>query len=1000
MLHLRWAWLVVLAASASARADEPVWKVVFADDFNRGEIGDAWEYDPDHIRIIDGRLFIDECGGCSASPKHGFGPDVKVEFVAEANPDAPPCDIAVRLSSTYLLQFGGRNNQANAIYGIQVDLDPPFRIEHGKKYRCIATQEGSRLTYEVNGTMILDAKVPDIVGGPGFDRVGLVTWHGMFVEDLKIYERTTPAEGGPVILRSLPDLGYRWENLRLSHDGPVSPAVRRGIDAYNARRYEDAIREFASDSEPTLMNAAGMAYVIGDLYFEETSATQRKLAEFAQQVAAAEPSDAARNLALAARWFSGINLKSRDEKACKRLLEAGPKNNPFYYKAQLYMARYTLAHGKEGARRALVEQAIGEFKELKKLWPAHQSLREFTGESIPWGEQLTHPENDGPAWARYLQEALARQHAILNWWATVRQYPDGELGGGWGDDVEILRSWVPVSVITSATKTAAGAIEKLAQGVWDHVLKDGYDAGIGDVEHSAEPSADSLPTMILLRYGDPKWVEYNLRSAKTIREKFMDLNERGFLQFKSTNFGSGGVYTGPGDGGDTGYHARAMKHHIWLAWQGIPEAREQFAAWCDMWQDVTMRRIGSKPGGFPPASVFYPSGGIDPPTGKPWYHTHSHSYGFPGLPNMVYASFMTAGLLTGDPRYLDPLQTMMEMATIGPLRKHDPSLPPDHPDNLLAIIAHCAAAQELSVYRWLTGDRTYDEYILRFASPTQRYFVDRDLDAYTRAFQGVASRLRTNWTQHTVEVIQTDRAGLASAAEVFGAYTGAVRDLRDMGAPTMGVTWETEDLDFAALVTENTPERLRVMLYSFHDTPTRMGLRPWQLVPGTYVLTAGEPVPGEMPFQKRYTWTAPQEVQHLRRGTPIDIEVPPGRQWVVDLRLRRKIERPDLLPDLAIASRDVAVHGRELSVTVHNIGGAAAGAFDVLVQTLDAAGGWVEAARTRVDGLPAITRLEPVVRTLQIELKSAPAAGGLRVVVDPDDRVDELYELNNATSLN
>ena len=121
------------------------------------------------------------------------------------------------------------------------------------------------------------------------------------------------------------------------------------------------------------------------------------------------------------------------------------------------------------------------------------------------------------------------------------------------------------------------AIERLAQGVWQHVLQDGYSGEIGDVEHSAEPSADALPTMILLRYGRPRWVEYNLRSAKTIRERFMGVNDRGFLHFKSAEFGSEGVNTHPRAGGDTGYHARAMRHFVWLAWYGVPEARDVFA---------------------------------------------------------------------------------------------------------------------------------------------------------------------------------------------------------------------------------------------------------------------------------------------------------------------------------------------------------------------------------------------------------------------------------------
>ena len=50
----------------------------------------------------------------------------------------------------------------------------------------------------------------------------------------------------------------------------------------------------------------------------------------------------------------------------------------------------------------------------------------------------------------------------------------------------------------------------------------------------------------------------------------------------------------------------------------------------------------------------------------------------------------------------------------------------------------------------------------------------------------------------------------------------------------------------------------------------------------------------------------------MRRGSafgifpefPIYLNVPPHKEWIVDLRLRRPIERPAQLPDLAIASRD------------------------------------------------------------------------------------------------
>lgn len=985
---------------AAAHANDDVWKLAFEDHFDRKDLGDSWVLRAQSGEIIDERLFI-RGKQSRATINRGFAADVKLEFVAEINPDAPPCDISVALGGgkdtpqTYLLQFGAQHNRVNAIHGIVVDDHPPFRIEYGKKYTCVVVKEGSRLSYTVNGAKILEATVDDVVSGPGFDHVSLVTWSGMYVDDVKVYERKAPANIDAVALKAMPEFGFTWNNRQLSLGGQVPLELQQGIDAYNKGEYTEAIRKIVGSTKPALVHAVALAYVMGDVGYEETDADLKALVEWARSIAMASPQDRkAQDFALAARWFSGITIRSRDRRDCIRLTELGTANNPFYYKARFYLTRFQMAKGIESASGEARKQATAEFAKLKQIWPENQSLREFTGEKQPWGKELIHAESDGPEWARFLQEAFARQQAILNWWATKRQYPDGALGGGWGDDVEILRGWVPVACISTACEPAVRMIEKLAQGVWDHVLKDGYDATIGDVEHSAEPSCDSLPTMLLLRYGDPKWVTYNLRSAKTIREKFMGINERGHLQFKSSEFGTDGVHVGVGGGGDTGYHARAMKHHLWLGWYGVSEARSQFLAWCDTWRDATMRQIGTKPPGFPPPSIVWSSGGIDPPTGKPWYDKRANYYGFPGLPTMVFDSFLTAYLLSGDRKFLDPIETMMEMSTIGPLRAPQAELPPDHIENLLVSVAHMSSPELTAVYRELTGLRVYDEYTLRRCTATQRYRVDYDLDAYGKSFGKLAERLRYNWTQHTVEVIQTDRAGLVGSHEVSGAYTGAVRDFRDSGAPTLGVTWETPDINFAAVVTENATTRLRVRLYNFHSTSTRMGLRPWRLVPGMYVLNTGEPVAGERPIQQRYTWTSPVEINHLHRGTPIYIDVPPKKEWVVDLRLRQSIPRSEKLADLAIGRDDVRLEGNRLHVNVHNIGGDRSGPFDVAVETKEG-DHWSQVRRVSIDALPSITNLEPVTRHVVFDLDETTLKRDCRVVVDPDQQVDELYELNN-----
>lgn len=991
--------------AALVEAADSDWNLVWEDGFERAELGDQWfvRQPGAKVEIVDGRLHMG-AGAPVVMVNRPFAPDIMIEFEAEADPDNPPCDISVAMAGSnikgyvHLLAFGGRSNQANQIIGggaHQVDHHPAFLIEHGKTYHLRAVKEGPWLRYFVDGQKILETRVADPLGGPGFDRVGLVTWNGMYVDNVKVYERKTPAPDGPVLIESMPDTGFVFDDriLRWTREKPLGHALDRGVELYNNRQYDAAVN-MLSRIPPTLESVAALSYVLGDLAYEVTPEQQAQLVRMCEELAGDHPDhEGVQTFLRAARWFEKVRIFPRNLNACVRLLQPGPENNPFYYKARLFQARFHHASAIEGGDRTRVQEARDMFAELKKIWPEHEGLRGFTGESIPWGDELIRDESAGPAWARGLQETFARQQAILHWWFTERQMEDGQLGGGWGDDVELLRTWVSAACVSSACEPAIAGIERLADGIWTHECTDGYSRGIGDVEHSAEPSADSFPTMILLRYGDPLWVERNLASAKMIYEKFMGHNERGFLQFKSVEFGAEGVSDYPRHAGDTGYHARAMKHFIWLAWYGIPEARDVFSQWCDTWHDATMRQIDTKIAGFAPPQIWYPTGSILPPSGRTWYDPMSNYYGFPGLPQMVHDSFLTAHFLTGDRKYLVPVEKMMELSSLGPLHKGNPDEPPGSVENQLAALAHQSGNDITSVYRWLTGQRVYDEYTLRNASGTQRYWIDYDLEKYLGRFERMAQGMRTNWAMRTSEVLQTDRAGMQGAVELCGAYTGAVASFRDSRAPTHSVTYDSPDLNFASVVTETAPERLRVMMYSFRDEPVRIGLRPWRLVPGVYVLTAGEPVPGEKPEQNRYTWGEPRQIRHLHRGTPVFVEVPPGKEWVVDLRLVERIERPEVLPDLAIAPRDVRIEGNDLIVTVHNIGEAQAGAFDILLQKRDG-DAWKTMSQLRVGWFPGIDGFNPARQDFSLQITEG-ETGPLRVVIDPDDRVQEIYELNN-----
>jgi hypothetical protein len=178
----------------------------------------------------------------------------------------------------------------------------------------------------------------------------------------------------------------------------------------------------------------------------------------------------------------------------------------------------------------------------------------------------------------------------------------------------------------------------------------------------------------------------------------------------------------------------------------------------------------------------------------------------------------------------------------------------------------------------------------------------------------------------------------------------------------------------------------------------KLGLRAWQLFPGMYAMRSGAVTPGERPGQYRYAWGPAKDVQQAGRAFPIGLEIPPHQEWVVDLRLRRPIDRPAVLADLAVAPRDIRREADRLVVTVHNIGGAPAGQF---VVTLEEKGsqGWKQLGRHTVTGLPAIQAFEPVRQEITFPVEQMPKGTQLRALLDPVNDIEEMCEFNNCAEI-
>ncbi len=724
------------------------------------------------------------------------------------------------------------------------------------------------------------------------------------------------------------------------------------------------------------------------------------MAQLFDELARIRPNDQRlANYAWAASLFGQIKLFPRSEKQCSLLIALGPEGNPFYDKARLYRARFLRAHGQEGHVAEVLATAQKIFRELKAKAPDNIQLRELTGESVPWGEELINRYPDAPRWAALLHEIYIRQLTIMNWWFTERQYPDGQLGGGWGDDVELLRSWGPFALISNADPVVRDGIGKLCQGVWDHVLRDGYAPDIGDVEHSAEPSADSIPTMLALRYGDPLWYERNLASCRRIRDYYTAVDNKGFIRFKSGHFGGEGVSEHLQHGGDNHYCARPMKHFLWAAWYGNEGAKDFYVDWVRGWTSATMTAAYTKPAGVPPASIWYPSGDIAPPNGvAAWNDPVYNIYGCCRIGEFrIQDTFLAGYYFSGDPYFLQPLHAWM--------RFYESQMPLDAPKN--PTIEENATVwairnskdtwksdQVLAQYRWMTADSTYDELFHR-QRIQHRLHLPGDFDHLVARLEATVKRLRTNFNLYTREVLQTDRAGLPGSELAFSVFTGAVREWKDAGVPTMAVTWEFPSPDFAAIVPYATKDHLRAWIYNFSKDKARVGMYLWRLQPGRYDVRTGLLGKGQG-YLRKQQWHEPVYITLRHKGDMYQVDIPSRKEYVIDLRLVNPQPRPNGAADAAIAQRDVTITQKEegkftVNVTIHNLGNRAVKNLTVALQRADRQES-SEIARKTID-LPGCRDLQP--RSVTISFMVADPKTELAMVLDPQQKVLELNELNN-----
>jgi acetyl esterase/lipase len=905
-----------------------------------------------------------------------------------------------------------------------------------------------------HGQITIEAYGDETAGKRSFE---MVTY-----EDLRqeVIERGTYSHAGPfrevglmgVVVVPHTDAPFEFAGDKLHASEGCPTELAAAAEAFNAGELAQAKKRLAAMEAPQLQMGRGMVYMAlagSPRLDEDWEMLDAAQAAFRAAIEADPRNYTARVLlSQCEQFFAGINLfVDRRNVAGTEISATGrfhrvhmlhrqfPPDHPFYLKALVYRGRMF---------RALVPfvkcakswEGLWALEEVEKKYPDNRYVRLFLHDQ--WSTQ-DWPLNDypspmgTPAWADGLRRAFGQGIDFGNWWAANGQADNGALGGGWTDDVEVMPFWGLLSLIDpSAMPACMTMLDKFTAGIWDSGVLDRdrvFEIAFADAEHSAEPSGDGINYLVGVKYGHPLWVERNMLHAKLNKNVLTGINPRGWRLYRSGDM-SASRYAANHEPADQPYQnedaicLRAWRSVPWLVWYNAnPTARKVLLEKADACYHVAMGTEEGKPKGVIPNAVMW--------DGRPGGHQNGHGSrqgagadnggysgkwylgGFegewPGIYMSHYVNLMlSAYVASSDAKYLEPFRAQYEY-----VRSVSPGFDVPVADGAAKGSDAWVASKLLGdkgglitgllQIRLLTGDKGFDDLLLKRATGYAKYRLTGDKRAVAESTSGMADWIRKRWPHMTTEASQTDR--IAYYPEMVSFYVGADAMGVFQGLPLMAVTYANAGKDFAGLVERASLKDLKLHLYSFHAEPRTLGLRPWLLeAGGEYNLRYGvdrddDGTIDQLLSERRFTLEA--------RGSQLDIDIPPGEVVVVEVA---QVKAPAAGPmnntpaDLAVCDEDIRVADDEhlgqleLDIRVHNIGGSEAN--DVVVETyLQKPGGQPELVeRGILSGIDAPLALDPQSTRMGVWLGEKKLADGdtVTVRVDPQNTIHEINEQNNA----
>jgi len=565
-------------------------------------------------------------------------------------------------------------------------------------------------------------------------------------------------------------------------------------------------------------------------------------------------------------------------------------------------------------------------------------------EPLPFAE----PTNDtgAPDWAFWQMQAMNECKRIVHWIIDNRQVENGELGGVWGDDTDMLEYWSDYALACDDDRKITDALRRFWDGVYEHSLVEGVSRTIRDNLHSYEEGMGCISHQLLVDYGDPTAIEHVMRACSHYYPKWMTKNDDGTYSFRSNYLGYPGVYTEGGMGRDVSRNGLLLFPAAYLTWYNRhPEATKYVLNW----------KLSPEAGGLVGDAYLrlkYP----DDDERKKLYLER---------------------VKKGEPR-TRPLQLNALLDETGMRDEWQDWLVKGAKANSWRFFSgelpkYAGYSPRMTEYFWLA------------------YRATGDMDYLVQSYKQACMFINNQDWLYTVAQPSTDRIPLPRTS-VIRARLGSLavqRGASELFWPRHGLSYTKGSHQVSALVTQNTDTTLQSRFYSFADKNHDLELRVWRLLPGTYKATLSHDRNDDGVAEAAIS----KQTLALDRGAYVNLTLPPRQSSILNIEAVKTHEPAYDLPDPSIGPADLHLEsGGTLHIKVHNVG--TRPVENLSVRATDVQTGTVIGQAT-VDTIPPPLDLQPKISLLAIPNADALSKGTIAVELDPERKHPDMNRYNN-----